>query len=245
MANLGERVAAERERLELTQEELAKRVSRAGFKIGQQGIAQIERRGDTQPRCIVELAEALEVNLDWLKHSRGPKQRVPGQQGSFRGASLSSAEGPVPIPTRGEVAAGQWLDLDAEQDYRQLQQHPITADPSYPTQAQYGLIVRGTSMNRVAAEGTVLHCLDLGIAAVEPINDDIVIVERRRADGQQREVTAKRIRRDGDTIILAPDSTEPKWKPIRFKTTKPPEDVTVSVVALVIGFYQPLRGRRL
>lgn len=155
------------------------------------------------------------------------------------------AKAAKPIPTKGEVAAGQWLDLEAEQDYRQFEQHPITAAPTYPVEAQYGLIVRGTSMNRVAAEGTVLHCLDLALAGVEPVNDDIVIIERRRQQEGLREVTAKRIRREGDTVILAPDSTDPKWKPIKFKTTKPPEDVTVSVVALVIGLYMPMRGRRL
>lgn len=180
-------------------------------------------------------AKAFGVQWLWLKEGG----QLPGVRQSSPAAASSS------IQTRGEVAAGQWLDLDAEQDYRNFEQYPIAPDPTYPAPAQYGLIVRGTSMNRVAAEGTVLHCLDLGIAGVEPINDDIVIVERRRADGQQKEVTAKRIRRDGDAIILAPDSTEPKWKPIRFNTTKPPEDVTVSVVALVIGLYQPLRGRRL
>src|SRR4051812_16478586 len=52
MSTLGERVKAEREAKGWSQAELARRVSRAGYSITQGGIAQIERRGDTEPKSI-------------------------------------------------------------------------------------------------------------------------------------------------------------------------------------------------
>jgi SOS-response transcriptional repressor LexA len=151
-----------------------------------------------------------------------------------------------PIPTNGEVAAGQWLDLDLQADPRDFDQYPIAADPRYPNDAQYGLIVRGTSINRIADAGDVLHCLDLVLAGEEPSEDDIVIVERMRGQASQKEVTAKRIAKRGGLIVLSPDSTDAKWKPIEFdpKASKHDHDEQVRVIALVIAVYKPIKRRR-
>lgn len=73
MATLGERVAAERKTLGMTQGQLAERVTREGYKISQGGIAQIERRGDTEPKSIVHLARALGVFPSWLQTGKGMK----------------------------------------------------------------------------------------------------------------------------------------------------------------------------
>lgn len=149
------------------------------------------------------------------------------------------------IPITGEVAAGQWLDLDVEMDPRDFEQFPIAADPAYPYEAQYGLIVRGNSMNRVFTSGEVLHCLDVWKASVEPEEDDIVIVERIRAQASQREVTAKRITKRGKLIVLSPDSTEAKWKPIEFNPKDGHDgDEEVRVVAVVLATYRPIRKRK-
>ena len=150
------------------------------------------------------------------------------------------------IPITGEVAAGQWLDVDVEVDARDLDQHPVAVHPDYPVAAQYGLIVRGDSMNRVFKPGMILHCVDIIKAAIETTDDDIVIVQRTRAQGSQREVTAKRINRRGRLIILSPDSTETKWKPITFAPNEEadPDAEEVRVLALVISAVIPLANRR-
>lgn len=150
---------------------------------------------------------------------------------------------PPTIETRGAVAAGVWLDLDVPMDPAELEQFPVSVDTSYPLTAQYGLIVRGTSMNRVAAPGDLLHCLDFVVAGIEPDADDVVIVERRRLQEGQREVTAKRIKRDGDIVTLSPDSTDPRWKPIVLDTTEEPDGEEIRVVALVLAVYKPLRKK--
>jgi phage repressor protein C with HTH and peptisase S24 domain len=73
MSTLGERVKAEREARGWSQAELARRVTRAGYSITQGGIAQIERRGDTEPKSIVQLAQALGLSVHWLQSNRGDK----------------------------------------------------------------------------------------------------------------------------------------------------------------------------
>lgn len=67
MENIGERVRARRIQLGLTQAELAQRVSRAGFEIGQSAISTIETKGATMPLSLYELAEGLQTTVDWLR----------------------------------------------------------------------------------------------------------------------------------------------------------------------------------
>lgn len=189
--------------------------------------------GDRVPsrKAAIKYAAAYKVPWAWLLEG-GP---IP----SFRPPKSG------PILTRGEVAAGQWLDIDLEIDPRDFEQFPIAADPAYPYDAQYGLIVRGNSMNRVFRSGEVLHCLDVLKASVDPEEDDIVIVERIRAQASQREVTAKRITKRGKLIVLAPDSTEAKWKPIEFNPKDGHDgDEEVRVVAVVLATYRPIRKRK-
>src|SRR5258707_9159470 len=73
MSTLGERVKTERETRGWSQAELARRVTRAGYSITQGGIAQIERRGETEPKSIVQLAEALGLSVTWLQSNRGER----------------------------------------------------------------------------------------------------------------------------------------------------------------------------
>lgn len=150
------------------------------------------------------------------------------------------------IPITGEVAAGQWLDVDVEVDPRDFDQHPVAVHPDYPIAAQFGLIVRGNSMNRVFSPGMILHCVDIIKADIETAEDDVVIVERTRAQASQREVTAKRISKRGHLIVLSPDSTEAKWKPITFDPTaeSDSDEEEVRVLAIVISAVIPLVHRR-
>lgn len=71
----GSRAAQERINLGLTQEQVARAVSRLGYQISQTGIDKMEKRDTTRPRFAKELAEALGVTEDWLLTGRGPKHQ--------------------------------------------------------------------------------------------------------------------------------------------------------------------------
>ncbi len=73
MDTLGERVAAERTAKSWSQARLAEEVSRRGFKIGQSGIGNLEKRGNSEPKCIAQLSQALGVTAEWLQTGRGVK----------------------------------------------------------------------------------------------------------------------------------------------------------------------------
>lgn len=70
----GTRVAEERVRQGLSQQELATKVTKLGYKISQTGIDKIEKRDTERPKCLKELAAALGVSEQWLLSGTGNKQ---------------------------------------------------------------------------------------------------------------------------------------------------------------------------
>jgi len=137
-----------------------------------------------------------------------------------------------PIPFRGEVAAGIWLeagDLSLEPE-RYL---PFNPAPQFPDGSVYCLTVRGDSMDRVAPEGSTLVCVDTYAAGIAIRDQDMVIVERQREQGGLIEVTAKRVRQVPGGYELVPESTNPRWQPVFLSSqSKTPDDV-VRVIARV------------
>ena len=76
----GNRVAEERGNLNLSQQELADRVSHLGYKISQTGIDKIEKRDTARPKCLKELALALNVTEEWLLSGHLPKHPTVDKQ---------------------------------------------------------------------------------------------------------------------------------------------------------------------
>lgn len=176
-----------------------------------------------------KIANALEVTPEWLAFGVGE-------------TSLHEHREEY-VPIRGEVAAGLWIDASENHWSDELDVAPIAFTPEWPKEAQFGLRVRGTSINRRAAEGDILRCLDLALTGIEPMAGDLVIVQRERVDGLH-EVTAKIIRREGKVIYLDPDSSDERHKPIVLDGKKPVDGVTARIVAVVDLVLKPMRRSR-
>lgn len=73
----GNRVAEERMRLGMSQQELATQVTRLGYPITQTGIDKIEKRDTARPKCLKELAVALRVTQEWLLTGIEPRTQSP------------------------------------------------------------------------------------------------------------------------------------------------------------------------
>lgn len=159
----------------------------------------LERRQDPQLSTIEALARAHRFSIDELLGL--PTRRSEGAESS--------------IPVRGHVAAGVWLETDAVRRWEDAVDEinlGINAH-RYPQGAVYGLIVRGSSIDRIARDGDVLICADIGMTGVELADGNLVIVERLRAQEGLREVTAKRLRRRASGIVeLWPESDDPRWQ---------------------------------
>ncbi len=94
---LGERVAAERVIKGWSQARLAEEVSRRGFRIGQSGIGNLEKRGDSQPKCISQLATALGVTVEWLQTGKGVKVAASQTQPNGNKSDIDIVRGVRPL----------------------------------------------------------------------------------------------------------------------------------------------------
>lgn len=134
----------------------------------------------------------------------------------------------------GEVAAGVWAEPEADSFERYHVSVPL--DPRFPETEQYLLKVRGSSINRRAASGSLVRCLKIHAAPRPPQNDDWVIALRMRHGSA--ETTVKRLETAGDgRQILWPDSTDPVFQePIQVGEHDGDE---VQIVAFVLDFINP------
>lgn len=74
MKTLGDRVREVREERGLSQDQLTAMVRKAGAKLADSAIGQLELRSSRSSRSSREIAIALGVNHDWLLTGKGPKE---------------------------------------------------------------------------------------------------------------------------------------------------------------------------
>lgn len=143
----------------------------------------------------------------------------------------------VPYKIIGEVAAGVWLDTEADEFV--AEEIELPEDPRFPNDKQFVLRVRGTSINRKAPHGALVRCLDLFAAPREPAEGDWVVARRQR--GRTFETTVKELRSGPSGMELWPSSTDPKWQdPVPLVDgTINDEEMSVVVIAFVLDFINP------
>lgn len=142
-----------------------------------------------------------------------PAELLFGTNGSGRtDVDLGEVEEAARLPVRGEVAAGQWLETAPFLDDLEIEEwiDGVAASPTLSA-FTYCLRVKGTSINRLAPDGSYLVCVDL-TSGIRVDSGDVVIVERIHDQGALREVTAKRIVAENGTYVLKPESDDPLWQ---------------------------------
>jgi len=227
-----------RERLDVT----GKSVRRASLDAGMSETALKDLLANPKqyPKLdtIEKLAESLEADPAWLAFGVGDDVRKAKEETAERVGQL--------MPVLGEVAAGRWLEVEQNADTSKYEPAPITPDPSYRKEAQYGLVVRGTSLNLYAADGDILHCLDIAQSGRMPTTGELVIVEQIRDGGFLRERTAKAYHvGEGDTVELRAFSDDPRWDqpifiPHRVYSHVIEKGLVIEIVAVVLGAYKPM-----
>lgn len=139
----------------------------------------------------------------------------------------------------GVVSAGLWREAALKNQYA-LKPSPslIPADPRYPAEAQYDYKVEGNSLNKFAADGDYLCCVDFEIANLDINDGDLVVVERAKGD-DLIETTAKRVQRNGSRYELFPETNDPQWRhePWIIDTAKD-NDQTIKFIAKVLWAYR-------
>lgn len=135
METLGDRVRAARTSLKLTQGQLAARVTKAGFPMGQTGISNIENRGDTQPQCIYQLAIALDVTVEWLQTGKGEKKDNHRGIRPFSLDTLPEIPGLPDLHARATGRFGVWWFQEQDTNYDGREPLPEVTANSQAAQA--------------------------------------------------------------------------------------------------------------
>lgn len=169
-----------------------------------------------------KIATFCDRAYEWLSTGRGSERR-----------NNTTIEGLRQI---GKIAAGQWHEVVESQDMEE-KRVPVAPVPGYPIEAQYALQVEGSSLDRIAKDGAIIHCVDVGIAGLSPHPGDLVCVERTRAG--LVETTVKRLRAVNGALELWPESDDPRHQ--EMLPYKPPKgNGEVSIKAVVVGVWQPI-----
>lgn len=149
-------------------------------------------------------------------------------------------QAPDRLPYAGTVQAGVFVDVDLHTN-----DHPktvaIAPDPRYRRAKQYAWLVRGDSMDRAGLLDGMwavgVDYVDFADLYRDLESGDVVVVERLRFDGQERELTIKRFWREKDGIALVPDSSNPAHKAIVIPKDGEIVGEQIRILAYVTGAY--------
>lgn len=151
-------------------------------------------------------------------------------------------------PVVATVEAGAWREVD-ELDQDGGEWVTVPADDKFPDATQRVYDVSGDSMNRLEpipiTNGSRIVAVDYDeVASRVPLRDGlIVVVQRSRNGGQEREITVKQVAWFDDRIEFQPRSTNPKHKPIVVQHDSWEDDgVQIAVVGLVRDIIHRLPG---
>lgn len=184
-----------------------------------------------------KLAQTIGRPALWLKEGI----EISGE--ITRSARQSSAAAVVAT-----VEAGAWREVD-EFDQSDPEWVAVPPDDKYPDATQDVYNVAGDSMNAlephpITPGSRIVAVRYDEIASRSPLRDGlVVVVQRSRNGGQERELTVKQVAWFDDRIEFQPRSTNPKHKPIVVEHDKWEDNgIEVAIVGLVRDIIHRLPG---
>lgn len=144
------------------------------------------------------------------------------------------------LPFAGTTQAGVFVDVELHSNH-EPQVVTISPDPRYRRARQMVFQVLGDSMNRAGIHDGMfavgIDYLDF-VEHYRPIESgDIVVVERLRFGGQERERTIKRYWEEPNGVALLPELTNEHHKSIFIPRNSEIEGEEIRIVAYVTGAY--------
>lgn len=194
--SVASRARKRREQMGLSQAQIGKRCG-----VKQQSIEQFEGGEVQRPRYIVELAEALEVTLEWLRYGRGPSPLSPTSSMALKSPQPPPTfprldDMPRDVPVEGTAAgnvSGAFQIVGGPVDF--VRRPPGIAG----AKDVYALYVVGESMFPRFDEGELIY-----VHPGRPVHPGhYVVVVQKTADHESPQAYVKRlVRRDDKTLVL-------------------------------------------
>lgn len=207
-------------------------------------IKNIKTGASKSPRAegIASLARTLGTTVEWLTEGRGPEDsgdRVSwhGEPSTVRPVAIEPVEQTRII---GKAKAGEFIAIEDLGDWDEQRFIDDAPDPRFPNARRLAFEVEGDSMNALKPiaipDGATVSALALeDIQDRMPLRDGmIVVVERTRHGGLEREWSIKQIEIYENRIEFHPRSTNPRHKPIVVERDYEADDGTkVTIIAVV------------
>ena len=195
------------------------------------------------------LARALHTTVAWLTDQEGPEAVEPGEV-VLTGPTIERGVGVSPSYA-GQVQAGMFIATDDyfNQDFENVPEFVLPV-PGYSRVRQYTWRARGDSMNEA---GILDGMWVVGADAADYVDvygeiesGDLVVVERTRHQGAERELTVKEVHFYRDRYELRPASSNPAHKPIIVKRDHEVDSdgVEVKIIGVVLTAYAHLHRRK-
>lgn len=191
-------------------------------------ISDILKGKSAHPRAdtIAKIARAFDVDPGTLLTGR--RQAAAPRLGAEE----------VELPIRYDVAAGLWKEFEDFHDQLEPQTYPVPQAAPFNAFPQWLERVVGDSMDRLVPPGSLVHVVDAIAMEYEPREDDLVVVQRTRAQGSLVERSLKQVCTTADGLQLWPRSHNARWsKPLDLSSGADNDDEVVQVVGLVIRAY--------
>ena len=187
-----------------------------------------------------ELASELGVHQSTItKYEKGktkPKGEPNQKLAALAGQTLGEWLGVEPVQAKdvnaktvrvvGALCAGEWQEA-IEWPYDDQYDVPALLDPRLPPYPLKGYVVRGTSMNRVYPDGSVVFAAATIANKLKPASGDHVLVMRRNKKGEYEASLKEYVVNSDGTKWLWPRSHDPAHQaPIQYK--KGADEVTIT-----------------
>lgn len=225
--DLGAQIRAKREELGLSQAALAKR---AGG-ISQAAIDKIEKGATKKSRYLPEILSVLGLPLSILPSNVSPPT---GELRPIPPSQISQTR------IIGKAKAGEFIAIEDMGDWDEQRFIDEVPDARFPNARHLAFEVEGDSMNalkpRPIMDGDMVSALALeDVQHKMPLRDGmIVVVERTRHGGLEREWSIKQLEIYEERVEFHPRSTNPRHKPIVVERDNEADDGTaVTVIAIV------------
>lgn len=226
--SIGGRIREIREERQLTQAAFAKRLD-----VTRGAVGNWEQGKGVKRESLQSIATEFGVSFEWLATGSSSTLGPPVARNTDTKPQFG-----------GFAQAGGWLAVDEyfQQDVYEVPEY-VLRQPQYHKLRQYAYQVRGDSVNLAGiADGDWIVAADAA-DYVDHYGDtesgDLVVVERTRYQGAERELTVKEIRYYRDRYELVPRSDNPAHKPIIVLHNSAPDDsMEVKVVGVVLTSYK-------
>ena len=200
----------------------------------------IDKKKSVQGRSIGKLASALDTSSEAIVAAMAGNAPAADEAAPTSTVTPVDLGELVPVKIAGKAKAGEFIAIEDLGDWEEPETFLDTKDPRFPHARHLGFEVEGDSMNalkpRPIQDGDRLSALAYeDIADRYPLRDGmIVVVQRTRHGGHEREWSVKQLEIYEDRMEFHPRSTNARHKPIIIKRDSQADDgVTVEIIAIV------------